>query len=243
MNMSRQRGSAIIMIFVAVALFGLLSFAFLRGSNTSTALMSDEQTKIYAQKIIAYGNDMRSAVKRLQLRGCQDKEFSFANKVVKSHGGNPGNPEGHNPKAPASGICDLFKPEGAAMKIENMPDTVTEPWPGIESANSARGSIRFFRSTVPNMGNPDKEEIVLAIPYLNLEVCKKINDLLGIPNPSGNIPKATNSMLTYNGVFTDNGTNYINDDELTFTGKEAFCIRHPTGQPWDSFYIHVLLIR
>ena len=101
--MSRQRGSAIIMIFVAVALFGLLSFAFMRGSNTSTALMTSEKDKAMVTDAQDYANAVNMAIKRLKARGCTDSQISYET----PKGNNP------NPSAPTDQSCHVFKIAGA----------------------------------------------------------------------------------------------------------------------------------
>ncbi|PZO85416.1 MAG: hypothetical protein DI626_07430 [Micavibrio aeruginosavorus] len=121
MNMSRQRGSAIIMIFVAVALFGLLSFAFMRGSNTSTALMTSEKDKAMVTDAQDYANAVNMAIKRLKARGCTDSQISYET----PKGNNP------NPSAPTDQSCHVFKIAGAGVKFQG--EDVAGPPTGCDS--------------------------------------------------------------------------------------------------------------
>lgn len=103
--MNKQRGSAIIMLFIAVALFGALAYAFLKGSNTSTSMMTNEATQAEATSSQMQSTLVTSAVQRLKLKGCKPTEISFET------------PNGNdiNPDAPADGRCHVYKANGGGI--------------------------------------------------------------------------------------------------------------------------------
>lgn len=108
-----ERGSAIMMLFIMVALFGLLSFAFLRGTDGSTSWLQKEQSSAAATGDQDCATASSMAVKRLQLRGCGDK-ISY-------------NADGSNNKvgAPTDGSCSIFHTNGGGVKY--CSGAVTEP--------------------------------------------------------------------------------------------------------------------
>jgi hypothetical protein len=108
MNRSHpERGSAIIMLFIAVALFAALAYAFMQGSKGSTALVTNEAAKASATASQDCTNIVNMAIKRLELKGCANK-VSF-------------NGDGTNDQvgAPADGSCSIFHPNGGGVKACN----------------------------------------------------------------------------------------------------------------------------
>jgi hypothetical protein len=104
MNKSSQRGSAIIMLFIAVALFGMLAYAFMQGSRTSTSWLEKEQDSAAATGSLDCTNTVNMAVKRLEARGCGSNISYIA--------------DGSNsaPGAPTDGSCSVFHPNGGGVK-------------------------------------------------------------------------------------------------------------------------------
>lgn len=106
---SSQRGSAIIMLFIAVALFGMLAYAFSQGSRTSMGWIEKEKQNA----AVIGGQDCTNAInmaqKRLEARGCASMISSL------SDGSNP------NPGAPGDGSCSIFHPNGGGVKANCVP--------------------------------------------------------------------------------------------------------------------------
>lgn len=102
---SSQRGSAIIMIFIAVALFGMLAYAFSQGSRTSMGWIEAEKGKATATQDTDCTNATVMALKRLQIKGCGSL-VSYA-------------ADGSNIKsgAPSDGSCSLYHPNGGGIKV------------------------------------------------------------------------------------------------------------------------------
>lgn len=116
MAVNGQSGSAILFLFVAVALLGALSYAFLQSSRGSTALISGEATKAATYQTQDCTNTVTMAVKRLQARGCPN--ISYNNDGSNSDG------------SMGDGSCSVFHPSGGGAKPCNSmavlpPCTVT----------------------------------------------------------------------------------------------------------------------
>lgn len=99
-----QRGSAIIMLFIAVALFGLVSYAFLHGSRGNMNMITDEASKASGYQSQDCSNAVNMATKRLEARGCGTQISYLAD------GSNI------NTGAPRDGSCSVFHPNGGGVK-------------------------------------------------------------------------------------------------------------------------------
>lgn len=101
---SSQSGSAIFILFVAVALFGMLGYAFMNSTKTSMGWYEDE--KANASQIASADCQLAvaSAVKRLEMRGCGTMISNL--------------PDGSNPapNAPTDGSCSIYHVNGGGVK-------------------------------------------------------------------------------------------------------------------------------
>lgn len=116
MSNKSQRGSAIFILFVAVALFAALAFAFMQSSRTSTGWLENEATKAKATQNSINAQAINTAVKRLKLRGCTDAQISYET----PKGNNP------NPSAPTDKRCHVYRIEGGGVQFAGA-DTVLTP--------------------------------------------------------------------------------------------------------------------
>jgi hypothetical protein len=108
MNQSSQSGNIFLWVLMAIVLLAAVGVAVMRTNPTSTNMLTDEQAKVYANQIIAYANNVQSAVKRLQLRGCADTEISFENSLDTNY---------INLSAPSDKSCHVFDPSGGGLNF------------------------------------------------------------------------------------------------------------------------------
>ncbi len=230
-----QSGSAIILIFIAVAIFGALSFAVMRGGTGSMQTLTNEQARLAANEIIAYGDALAKTVQTLKLRGCADTQFDFANTVWTRQSGAVQIALGHNPNAPPSG-CSVFSLTDGKIQPAIFPLSYTNnivPGP----TNTKLGHGRIYRGSVPGIGDASTQDLLYTASRLNQAVCLKINEILGVPNPDNQPPTFTHTVLDYNGSYS--GTAAIVDTLGVFTGKSAFCATQLNG----ANYWRVLIAR
>lgn len=115
MNTPSQRGSAIIMLFIAVALFGMISYAFLQGSRGNTNMIIGEADKAAVMASQDCSNAVSLAIKRLAARGCGDLVSTAAD------GSNT------NPGAPSDGSCSIYHPNGGGVKDCGLASSPADP--------------------------------------------------------------------------------------------------------------------
>lgn len=152
-----EQGNAIFLIIVAVALFAALGYAITNTSRTSTSLLTDEETTAAANQILAYGNEIKTAVRRIELRGCDETEISFENNIVAGY---------TNPNAPASRKCHVFDIAGGGLTWQTF----------------GNAEVIFSGANVINGVGKDTAsdtELGFFIRDLATSTCIKINDNLG----------------------------------------------------------------
>lgn len=108
-----ENGNAIFFLFVAIALFGLLAYAFLQGSRSNMAVITGEAQKVSTYQSQDCVNSMNKAVRRLEARGCAGM-ISL-------------NPDGSNTSsgAPRDGSCSVYHPNGGGAKYCGVVPSVT----------------------------------------------------------------------------------------------------------------------
>lgn len=173
MKQTNQHGNAVFMILIAVALFAALGFVFSQSSRTSTSFLTDEEANAYASQIIAYGNEVRQAVKRLTLRGCSDTEISFENSVVAGY---------ENPNAPSDKSCHVFDVSGGGLQVQtpstSMLDTSHSAYSGYEQY--WYGNIVSVEGLASDCTTTECTELMLHLPHIKQEICDRINELSNI---------------------------------------------------------------
>ncbi len=239
-----ERGNVLFYILIAVALLASLSVAISQGNRGSISKVNEEKARIYATEILEYANIVASATAQLRLRGCDDDEISLDNDVVAGY---------TNAGAPADNSCHIFHTGGGGVQWRN-PETI---WlDTTQSAETDYGNL-FFPSTtcIYDVGlnsatlcdtSGNDEELLLVVPWLDVEVCRQINDLISIDNPSDNPPKDAGNAweATYDKfIGTYGGDNEIGG--VTYTeldGKIAGCFEGTTVPAAGSYHFYKVLI-
>ncbi|MFA5593114.1 MAG: hypothetical protein WC989_07355 [Micavibrio sp.] len=217
---SSERGGVLVWILIAVALFAALSFAILRDGNSGTAtrIMSDAQARLAAIEIVAYGNELKQAVQRLQIRGCSENELDFGNTAwIATTTGEIIQPTGHNPNAPPTG-CSIFQPGDGGISARTFPSAF---FTTISGAPVNYGVARISKASVPGVGVENNQELLYRLSLVNKEICLKINEILGIENPGGLIPETAGALSLYSGDLGQGAP--IADISGKIRGKTAFC--------------------
>lgn len=102
-NHNSEQGSAILYLFVLVALFGFLAYIFAYGSRGNIAMLTSEQTKATVTTTTQCANNLAMATKRLEARGCG----AMISSATDGSNSNPG--------APTDGSCSIYHPNGGGI--------------------------------------------------------------------------------------------------------------------------------
>lgn len=218
--MRNQNGNALWFILIAVALLGFLTAILTRSSSTVDQTGNLEQTRISASKILKYARSIQSAVEQLQMRGCSENEINFDNTVVSGY---------TNANAPSNGNCDIFTTSGAGLTYQTPQvkwlDTTQSGETGYKQwLFTANNYVVGVETGTDSLGDStgSNKELLIALPYININLCTALNDLVGVSNPSGAPPQDNNTAdLTpkFTGTFgsghhiqdTTSGTDALNE--------------------------------
>lgn len=235
-----QSGNAMFYILIAIALLVALSYAVSQGSRGSVTSMSRDRARLFAGEIIAYGDAVAQAAQILRLRGVTPQTLNFNTAGLTGY---------NNPACGAAESCAIYNPAGGAVNYTKPP----VDWLQSDFAAQAEYQNAFITGAtcVPQVGTGtatcasdgvDNEELVLFVPFVKPEICKEINDLLGIANPSdappvqGSCPWATK----FTGSFA--AGQIISAPGMT--GQTAGCFRADSGcatMP-DSYHFYQVLV-
>lgn len=244
-----EKGSALFLILIGVALFAALGYAVSSmmqgGTNVS---INKEQSQLYANEILDYGRNIRQAVQAMRIsNGCRDTQISFENPI-----------EGGYVNGTDT-ACQVFSPDGGALSYI----TPSEKW--LEASNSSAdlyGELYFTGDAcvngvgTSNTGTACRDltsnyaELILFIPYIKESICLQIADAMNILNtdqiptefqrawPDAN-PKFTGVFTSSNVIANNNGS----DTSETLDGATQGCFEGGGTNPAaDTYHFYQVLI-
>lgn len=175
--MKSEHGSAIVYVFIGIALFGALMFLFSRGASQTSPTISAQRAKILATEITDYSTTLEKGVQKLLSKGCSESEIIFASPMWFQIGQT--NPyrvyENTWVHSPTDLSCHVFRKEGGKITFQRPP----------KEAIAIPNALYNFTGNmiVPGIGTSLTElNVVLEV---NKEVCIAINKMNGVNLPSG----------------------------------------------------------
>ncbi|MFK7839857.1 MAG: hypothetical protein AB8B83_05945 [Bdellovibrionales bacterium] len=245
-----QKGSALFLILIGVALFAALGYAvsnMMKGGSTTN--INDEKARIYAGEILDYGRTMRQTVQNLRISNrCRDTDISFENQIESGY------VNGTNTQ------CQVFHSDGGGMSY--IPPN--GQWLDQNaSSNNLFGELFFTGETCINgLGTDnaasdcrdftsDYAELFLIMPYLKEDVCFAIAEISEVLRPDNTIPidyqrawpdadpKFTGSYSSENILSNNNG----GDSSQTLEGTTKGCFEAGGVNPAsDTYHFYQVLI-
>jgi type II secretory pathway pseudopilin PulG len=236
-----QRGIAIGPILFVVALLAVLATAIAAGSGAFSGDTSAVKAKAQAAAILEYANEVKMAVDRVLGKGCTETQISFENPVVTGWAA-----ENYtNPNAPSDKSCHVFDVSGGGIIWKDPPEgtnKVDDAVSYIQPYN--KGFIPYSfggYATIPYLGT-NKSELVLYLPIKSIDLCKSINNILGISS-------ITTSTLYWSevlvGYFRGNYVEYYGD---FWPSTMSACVESASNFPntvsdAEYFFYKVLIVR
>jgi len=240
--MKSETGSVLVYILVVVALLAALTFSFMRSdSGGSSNMVSSEEIKLSSSDMLEYSRIIKMAVQVMKASGISDDEFCFYSNNMKS-------------EEYKIDVCEkeehmLFSQGGGAVNFRH----VDSKW--LDENHSTKmyyGDYIFTDDvSVKKVGTDDNggvsKELILIIPYVKDDICKKINEKLAIP--SGSIMKDEfeggfeNEDLIYgsnNEFYSDSDGAVIGNEVEILEGKKVGCAVNENGQ---YYFYNVLISR
>lgn len=238
-----ERGNTFFFILLGVVLFAALAFVISRGVRTQTTrTLSARQAEIAASEMMAYAQRISSSVDSVLRKGVSENNLSFENAVI----------AGMTNADCTEDKCKIFQRDGGDMSYQ---PPVVDWLDDSFAASPTYGQIAFVSETCTESAGcdtdgDDNEDLVLFISYIKKDLCLKINEELGITNPSDDAPvdaacagAGTAVAGQYHGSFGEDHALYGSGGE--FTGKTAGCFRHTGGScanTGNSYHFFSVLI-
>lgn len=201
--------------------------------------LSDDQARLAAQEMIAIGNSVQKAVQAMRLRGVEETQLDFYNGVYKKLDTSlitTGN------SSCTDNTCKVYNLEGGKSTASIGPaNAFIADQSAMPTGYWTAGHAGFRVLQIKNVGSvaPD---LAMLFPFINLSVCKKINDIVGVTNPSTNPPNDTEGTVQpYSGnvvTFPNPAGFGLGDTANEISGKSMFCVR----QSANIYYFWIVLL-
>lgn len=218
-NFNASRGSAVIYIIIAIALFGALTLILTRSNQRSDAQNLDKETiMLQTTKVLQVAATAKSVIDQMQMSGSQPTDLDF---TVSSDAAFDTGPNMHK----------VFHPEGGGLTLS--PDaqlftgTGTNPDPGwyIGMFNN----IEWTPTTDP--------DIVFTAYDIGQDVCKELNRRI---TGDTTIPVMGGAMKNY--LIPDSLHNGVNADlDATVCAdcdeKGSICVSNVGNTMWSYYNI------
>jgi hypothetical protein len=224
---TREKGNALFLILIAVALFAALTYAITQSSRSGTGDATREQDTINAAAITQIGASIAQSYMRMTLTGTAAANIVYANPP----GGDcPGiNSAGGADYAPfcASGTDCFFSSDGGGAPVPHVPPSVYAP--SFQNyATAYKGVVLYGPGTgacssvgvVSGLGT-GAAELIFAVQGIKQGVCDAINRGLGV-TPSG-----------------PNGGTWTPISATT--GQQAACFDF--GAPYSGMYVYYQVLQ
>lgn len=229
---SSQRGNALFLILIAVALFAALSFAITRSSRTGGAPISEEKMSISWAKLQSRISMYRGAITRMTLTGTDITMITAYDPSVGS---------------PSFSSTSIYHPDGGGVPFDGNFLTYDEGG-GLSSGTGGSGifwigsGIEIVNVGTSEAGTGNGNDIV-AILYVRQALCQYINKKIGygsgIPVISGifggfiDLPSGVNM-----GELEVLGTGGLAGSSM-LDGRTELCVSDGT----DTFYFAIIAER
>lgn len=177
--MKSERGSALVYVFIGIALFGALMFSFSRGSNSPN--LSKNQDQIIASEFDSYAKNAETVINKLLANGCSQNDLRFYHPSFKNANNYSGMVD--YPNYPAN-QCHVFaKNGGGGLTWVRPPQEIVRAG-FLDYLFTGHIGVANVGSTNNNCTTTDFL-IQLNVPK---STCIAYNNLHGVTNTGGEPP-------------------------------------------------------
>ena len=250
-ELNQNRGNALFLILIAVALFAALSYAITQSGRGGGGI-DRETASLQASEIVQYASQIRTSIMRMKLiNGCSDTNISFESPETGTLLQNTIDP------APDDS-CHVFRPDGGGVIYKEISEDM------LDSSNSASkyyGQPVFIGTTriqgVGTYNGTAGRELIMTVPFVTRELCTELaRNTVGL-NSDGSIPQDNN--ISYN--VSENSDSYFIGEYTTpggfelyglggssptvgthFVGSETGCFQGRNLPPTGTYHFYHVLI-
>jgi hypothetical protein len=229
-----ERGNALFLILIAVALFAALSYVVVRSSRTTGSMPKKESARMAASVIQNQMASLQTGLERLGLK-CRQEQINFYYASV------PVNYT--NASSPSDNSCDLFHPLGGSS---TYPKVQTE-WLADGFQTDAYAHYSFFGNIAMDTNGTtctqtSCAEVTGVLPHLSQDICQELNVMASAENFNASIPTETITGCPFTGTFdcSGNSTADVFFSNAVYANKYNFCYNDGN---LGYTYIRALMVR
>lgn len=213
---SRENGNVLVYILIAVILFGALSFAISRQTNTAgTAELDVAKLEFYASDVIGYSAQANSVIDQMMITGSSIDDYDFTK---------PGDSDFNIPPHEHK----VFHPQGGGLDIKSLTEAIK-----VDKEPEDAGWY-MTSSTNVEWSESAATDVILSAYQISKPLCELLNKKI---TGSTAIPALPGQMKDY---FINTGSN----NDLTETacpdceGYSTLCV---SNSDKDSFSFYAVL--
>ncbi len=221
----KQAGNALFLILIAVALFAALSYAVTQ-SGRGGGSIDREQLSLEASQLLQYTSSVERAIERIRITGGHGKlEVDFVN-------------PGTDNTLCSEDTCEVFN--DAFYGVEYIPPR--EAWLIPDNSDPRWGGYRAISTDLDGIGADDELDVLLIINFMNEEMCREVNRLMGV-TPANTAPPVAQLGINTFGWFQggSGGGNELRDAGNVLDGHYIGCYEASGGGGNFIFY-HTVII-
>lgn len=241
---TKEKGNVLFLILIAVALFAALSYVVTQSSRTSSTSIRKEKTDLIASELLNASAAIRNGVTRLTTLGCTETTINFYSPTPYYYM--------DNPLSPPDKHCNLHDGKGAGLSFTpHMQEGQTNRY------STSYSSLNHFENLGSDCASAPLDacnDLALFIIDVPLEVCKRINQKLGIEQPGFDTPEVPDVLFGTGFVGSYAGNSKIGDsgNSTALKGKPIGCVKETSVQSYSAdvsstqtpyIYYHVLIER
>ena len=232
--MKSDKGNALFLILIAVALFAALSYAITNSSRGSSST-DKEQAEIQAAKILNYMAAVQDEFTKLRvLYNAPAYDINFGNNDShQSNSGAIGSDHQNNPNCSTLSECSIFANRDGNVISRAFYDAASMPVPS-SSGHPVPGELRVYNNFIEDVGSNSEPELVMLMIGLKEEVCDAINKQLDLPLASTQ-PVAPSIGRREYWVKASNYAERLPGVGSAYIGEATFCSRHSYG--WYGYIL------
>lgn len=221
-----QKGSALVYILIAVALFAALSYTVAQMMKSGSPISAaQERPQLFAAEILDFGRAVRQGVQSVKIsNGCADTAISFENPFL----------TGYDHTPPVSSTCKIFDASGGNVQY------VAPAADWLDSSFNADPAYKTYVLTGENavdaVGSATAD-LILTLPFLKKSVCEAINEKLGNTAEGDAVPDdGMDGATKFQGTYAATQTPGAGGGAAALSGKMAGCLLDTSGTTTYTYY-------
>lgn len=217
-----ERGNALFLILIAVALFAALSYAVTQ-SGRGSGTIDKEQALISSSQITQFPAAVRTAVTRMVITGTDVTELDFVNDGTAAD-------------------AEVFDTTGGGVVYQDPPGNIggATAWTFLDALDATDG---WYVTKIGSDANSVGREVLAVLNGVSLNICSSILKGLGLaatPRVEGTVVTFAAPTAATSGAAASAGTFFIWGDPLGANDPQPFaCVRN--GAAGNYVYYHALV--